>query len=465
MNNLPNMERKIDLHKNKLLYPFQVLLGKIVHYGFWIIKFIVPQKFKQRFLDLETNTTLNNIIGLTLFNAFGGFLLMLTNIKLANVLGAALFGIYSYYAAIGEVGINFVRYGRDKSMTRDLIQKPEEFNGLIANTFVLNISNLILFTVLIAVFSGLLDVPISFSSFAIIIATCLISLDLQPVYESLRLMSWHSLYNIIQRLLLLFLIWVPLLIIDSINLNYLGVSLLISWLFVLFIQYKEVIGQLGIRIRNQVSSSSIIALYKNNFLIAMSCMMGVAFGPLIRMILKNSLDDTAVGLYAASFQIFLISKFILTQIARVGNPMMAEAGKEECKNSDRIAFIRKYILIMLIGILPFVIPMLTLSGIITDVCFTDEYYEIRHYIPLFGICLFAMAIGNVYEQFLISMRKDRLYFSIYIGCAVLTVVAALILIPYYGVLGGVLAYVVPTIIARVLYFAFGIRILHSTSKE
>lgn len=458
------MERKIDLHKNKLLYPFQVLLGKIVHYVFWGIMFIVPPKYKQRFLDLETNTTLNNIIGLTVFNAFGGFLLMLTNIKLANVLGAAIFGVYSYYVAIGEVGVNFVRYGRDKSMTRDLIQKPEEFNGLIANTFVLNISNLILFTVAITIFSGLLDVPISFASFAIIIATCLISLDLQPVYESLRLMSWHSLYNIIQRIFLLVLIWSPLLIVDSINLDYLGLSLLISWFFVLFIQYKEIVGQLDIKIRNNVSASSIIGLYKSNFLIAMSCMMGVAFGPLIRMILKSSLDDTAVGLYAASFQIFLIGKFILTQIARVGNPMMAEAGKDDCKNSDRIVFVRKYVVIMLLGILPFAIPMLTLSGIITDICFTEEYCEIRHYIPLFGLCLFAMAIGNVYEQFLISMRKDRLYFSIYIGCAFLTVLMALLLIPHYKVLGGVISYVFPNVLARVLYFAFGTRILHSTEK-
>lgn len=453
------MDKTINIKKNYLLYPFQLALTRVVHVLLATCRYVAPESYKEKIQKLEKNETLINIIGLTIFNALGGFLLMITNIKLANVLGAAIYGIFSYYVAIGEVGINFVRYGRDKSMIRDLIQYPDKYDSLVANTFALNGANLFIFTLIICLFSKQLDIPVNFACISIIAATCLVSLDLQPIYESIKLMSWHSLYTILQRLINLLLIWLPLLFLKSISLNYIGIALLLSWGVVLIIQYKEVITQLCIKIKGNVSAGSLYLLYKSNFLIALSCMMGVAFGPLIRLILKNYVDDIAVGLYAACFQIFLISKFILTQIARVGNPMMAEAGKESCSTSERRLFIRRYLIIMLIGALPFAVPLIVASGFITNICFTAEYFEIRMYLPFFGIYLLTMAVGNVYEQFLISMRRDRIYFSIYVGCSILTIVSALILIPIYNVLGGVLAFIMPNIIARALYFYFGSRIL------
>lgn len=453
------MDRTINIKKNYLLYPFQLALTGVVHMLLAACRYIAPEKYKEKLLALENNETLINIIGLTIFNALGGFLLMITNIKLANVLGAAIYGIFSYYVAIGEVGINFVRYGRDKSMIRDLIQQPEKYDSLVANTFALNGANLFIFTIIICLFSKQLDVPVNFACISIIAATCLVSLDLQPIYESIKLMSWHSLYTILQRLLNLLLIWLPLLFLKNISLNYIGIALILSWGIVLIIQYKEVITQLCIKIKGNVSAKSLYHLYKSNFLIALSCMMGVAFGPLIRLILKNYVDDVAVGLYAACFQIFLISKFILTQIARVGNPMMAEAGKNDCSKESRIKFVKKYILIMLIGSIPFALPLIFCSGIITDLCFVDEYYEIRSYLPLFGFYTLVMSVGTVFEQFLISMRKDKTYFTIYVGCSILTVIMAFALIPLYHTLGGIIAFIIPNIIARVLYASKGLCLL------
>lgn len=455
------MTKTIDTKKNPLLRPFQLFLEWFVHICFLAASSIAPSKYKSRIIQFESNRTLSNIIGLTMFNALGGILLMITNIKLANMLGAAIYGVYSYYIAIGEVGITFVRYGRDKSMVRDLIQKPNEFNGLVSNTFVLSLLNLLLFLIVILLCSNALDISVGFASISLVLATCLVSLDLQPVYESINFMSWHSLYMIIQRLLNLALIWLPLLFVDILSLDYIGIVLLVSWLVVLIVQYQEIMTQLSVKLNGNVTTKSIVFLYKSNFLIALSCIFGVAFGPFIRLVLKNSVDDTAVGLYSACFQIFLIGKFILTQIARVGNPMMAEAGKQDCSQNTRKKLIRRYLVIMAIGTLPFAIPMIIASGFITDICFNSEYYEIRNYIPYFGIYLFSMAIGNVYEQFLISMRKDKLYFSIYIGCSFLTIIMAFLLIPIYNVLGGVIAFIVPNILARVLYCMVGISLLKS----
>ena len=70
-----------------------------------------------------------------------------------------------------------------------------------------------------------------------------------------------------------------------------------------------------------------------------------------------------------------------------------------------------------------------------------------------------MSVGTVFEQFLISMRKDKTYFTIYVGCSILTVIMAFALIPLYHTLGGIIAFIIPNIIARVLYASKGLCLL------
>lgn len=408
---------------------------------------------------LKNNVFVRNTVGLTIFNAVGGVVVLFTNVKLANTLGAAVFGLYSYYMAIGEVGQNFVRYGRNKTMIRDLVQFPHKSHSLISNTLGLSIINILIFLTVIILFSGTLEVEISIASILLIISPCLMSIDLTPVYESLKLMSWHSIYNLIQKFIFLIGIWGVIIIFGKVNLLHLGIILFISWLYIVLIQCHEVIKSLNINIAKCISISQIWDLYKGNFIIALSCMIGVAFGPLIRIILNQYVSETAVGIYSAGLQIFLMSNFIISQIGRVGNPLMAELGKPNVTVEKKKKFLKKYLLIMLIGALPFVVPLLFFSSAITNAFFTEEYMELALYLPYFAIYILALAIGIVYTQFLLSIRKDKAYFIIYTLGAALTVVSGLVLIPTYGVLGGVLSLCLPHSVACIAYCVTSLKYL------
>lgn len=421
-----------------------------------VVSFFAPPRYKEKIRDVETNNTMLNIIGLTFFSGLGGIVLMLTNIKVANVLGASLYGFYSYYLAIGEVGQYFVRYGRHKTMTRDLIQHSEVFDGLISNTLVLGLINVLIVLVVVVVLAKPLDISITVASLLLILSPCIGSIDFQPVYESLRQMSWHSIYLLIQRFFFLIAFWAYIIIWGKPSLLYLGVMLLASWLIIVLLQYKEIIIGLGIKIKEEVSLSNIWGLYKSNFLIALSCMVGVAFGPALRLILKDYVSAEAVGIYSAGMQIYLISQFLMHQVSRVGNPMMAEAGKADCLISDRRKLVNKYLIIMLISAMPFALAMCVCPKTITSFCFTAEYAELSSYLPYFGMFLAALSVGTVFEQFIISMRQDKTYFCIYVIGALLTIVTAFILIPSLGLLGGVLALVIPGILTRVGYSVVGL---------
>ena len=449
------MPIEIIKKNNFLIYPIDILIGKFVHVLFFLVTLCLPKRFSSKIEKYKESSFVNNVFGLTFFNALGGFLMMLTNIKLANVLGASIFGLYSYYLAVGEVGANFVRYGRHKTMIRDLVQHPQNSYNIVSNSFVLGLINIIIYLCVVLFFSQPLDIEITLASLLLVVSPVFVSIDFQPVYEAIRLMSWHSIYHLVQRILFLAVIWVVILLNFHVSLTLVGIALFISWLFVIIVQYWEVMIQSGIKLFKEVSLFDIKMLYKTNFLIALSCMIGVAFGPYIRLILKNYVDSASVGIYSAGFQIFLISQFIFHQVARVGNPMMAEVGKEGTGKQKRKKFVRLYLIILLLSTLPFYLPLIMLPDTITTYCFSEEYVEVSRILPFFGIYLLALAVGTAYEQFLISMRKDRVYFIIYVSGAILTIVLGLVLIPHYGVVGGVLTLVIPGALTRLLYLFLG----------
>lgn len=459
MDPLVEPQRDINIRNNKILFPVQKCMGKVMHLILGMLSFVCPSRYKQQIKSLENNTILNNMLGLTFFNALGGIIVMLTNIKIANVLGPAIYGFYSYYLAVGEVGSTFVRYGRNKTMTRDLIQCPERFDSLISNTFVLSIANLLLFIIVSIVFSKQLDLEITLPVFLLLISPCLASIDFQPVYESLKQMSWHSIYHLFQKIVFFSAIWVILFIGGKLSLCNLAITLFISWAFVLVMQFREIIGGFHIRIFNEVSIDSLKILYRDNFIIALSCMTGVAFGPLIRMILKSFADEQSVGIYSAGMQIFVLSQFLINQIGRIGNPMMAEAGKKDCSIALRRKFCRRYLSVMLLCSFPFAAALIFFPDFLTRVFYTAEYVDLGKYLPFFGIYLMAFAFGMVFTQFLISVRKDKTYFTIYVITAIITVVVSYLIIPSLGVLGAVIALCIPHSIGCFAYGLFSINSL------
>lgn len=452
-------DKSVDIKRNVLLFPIQLIMGNVLKSFFFILKLFCSSKNKSKLERLESNSNLRNVAGLAFFNALGGLIVLLTNVKIANLLGASVFGLYSYYLAIGEVGQNFVRYGRNKTMTRDLIQNPTCFDSLVANTFVLSIINLLLYLVIIICLSNTLEIDLSIASFFVIVAPCLHSIDFQPVYESVKMMSWHSIYLFLQKTFFLIGVWGVILIVNKPSILFLGFALFLSWLIIDIIQFREIISQFRINIRSHVSFTSLKKLYRDNFFIALSCIVGIAFGPLIRMILKTYSPSQDVGIYSAGMQIFLLSQFIMTQISRVGNPMMAEAGKERCTVSHRKSLCKRYVLLMLIATFPFAIPLCFFSQFVTEFFFTEEYSSLSQYLPFFGWYLIFLSIGVVFMQFLISMRKDKVYFSIYVLTALATLVVAYLIIPVYGVLGAVISLCVPHSIGCFLYFVFSTKYL------
>lgn len=456
---MDNSGKYINQRANIVLYAIDRFLQEFVN---------VIAKLIDRFVAIDIYSkfsahqgTMQNVIGLLTFNALGGLLIMVTNIKLANVLGAAVFGIYSYYLAIGEIGSNIVRYGRHKTMLRELVQHPDRRNITITYTVWISIINLILFLATIIVFHNQMDIQLSIVAILLILSPCLISLDFQPVYESFRLISWHSIYYLIQKILFIVGVWTILLINNRLSIGNVAIILFLSWIIVVVIQYWEVIHQLQINIFKQFKIRDLFRFYKSGFIIAVVCVLGCAFGPIIQMIIKQSSSEVSVGLYAACLQLLTIAKFILNQMVRVGNPKMAEICIVGYDKQRKRNFLKKYIFIMVLSISPFAIPMFICPDLIVKSLFSSEYLEISSALPICAVYLILSSIGAVFNQFLVSYRADMIYILFYSIAAIVSIIIAVLMIPYYGFLGGVLAFCISDGLASILYTIISLNILRN----
>ena len=425
-----------------------------------VIETLVPSKFSDKIRILRSHEVVfYNVIGLTFFNSLGGLLTILTQVKLANVMGASHYGVYSYCLAIGEVGAMVVRYGRHKTMVRDLIQYPVRNLQLISSTFIIGVINFLIFLGLVLVFHQDIDIQISVGTVLLICGACLISLDFQPVYVSLNAMSWHSMYNLFQKLIFVIILWGIMLSPFTLSLNVLGIVFFFSWILVIVWQYKEITSFFHLKIISTCEWSKLFKLYRENFVVAFSCLFGIAFGPIIRIVLNNYCNSREVGVFSAGLQILLIAQFILNQIGRIGNPMMAIIGKDNCSMKQRRLFVYRYLFIMLSSTLPFFIPFFFFPSLVVNMFFTEEYADLVIMLPILAVYLIALSVGVVYTQFLISMRKDRLYFIIYVLGATLTILCAFLLIPILGILGATLSLCVPHALTCLCYWWFSANLL------
>lgn len=439
---------------NKIILSINNAFTKVVSLVLKGIKRILPKRFSSYINKVESNTAFHNIIGLLFFNAIGGLLMILTQVKLANYLGAYIYGIYAYVLAIGEIGANFVRYGRHKTMVRELVRFPKLQNDIISNTFVLSLINILIFLSLILIIHRYIEIDLSVTILLLIISPCFISLDFQPVYEKLKMMSWHSIYNLLQKAFFLIPIWIGILFSDKLSLTYIAIVTCISWTIVLIWQYKEISRIYSLSIFSRVNKRSLIQQYKDNALITICCFAGIAFGPIIRMILKHNADASEVGIFSAGFQLLILSQFILNQISRIGNPKMAEVCLPGYSFKLRQKFIKKYCVVMFLSVLPFTIALSVFSSEIVTHFYAQEYARIAEILPIFGFYLMVCSQGVVFNQYMISFKNDKAYFTIYISSAILSFIIAILLIPIFGLVGAAWAYCIADGMASILYFSY-----------
>lgn len=438
------MIRREEFQKNskKLHSAKAVLWGKLK-------TFIFSQK-----------TRFQNLSALVIISFITAGLGFVTTVKIANVIGKENFGKLAYALAISTYAAAIVRYGSDRTLVRDLIHYPKQFRSFVTASLLLRwiCFGLVVVTLFAWKLVAGQSSGITWSMLMVIIANTLMSMDLQPVYDSWHKMSRHATYNLIQRLLYFLMIWAMIIFApQNLDIFWIGASSLFSVVLYLVLQHRWAIKQIGIGSGNVPLLGMVIKMAQGNIAILLAAIGCLSFGNLNQLVLKHYCGTAELGSYAAAWQIACIAILLLTQISRIGNPAMARVTKQGMPKYEKLRFLLKYSLVMFLAALPIAIVSIAFPEFILTTIFKPEYAAAASSLQVFGFYLLTYSLGIVASQYVVSSGMEWLYFSSVIVGTLLSIVLCFILIPKLGGMGAAISLLAAHGIAMGLYWVIMVR--------
>jgi len=390
---------------------------------------------------------------LVVINLFLSAVSFFTQIKIANNLGKENFGLLAYGLAIAAYGTIFIRYGLDRTMVRDLVHDESLSGPIIGASLLLRYGLLAVFIVSLLVWKVAFSVSHEFTwgLFLIIISNSLISMDLQPVYDSCRQINRHAMYNLIQRLLYFILVWFTILFFrDFLSILWISIFMLASVCLYLYMQHRWIRSRIAFDVFCRSSFLYVPKLLRSNYLIFIASFATAFLVNFNQILLKNHCGTIELGGYAAAWQIAYVAVLLMGQVARVGNPAMARITKPGCSMSQQVSFLIKYMGVMVIAVLPVVAICVAFPELIFKLLFQPEYYSHAKMLPYLGCFFVLYATGWVAGQYLLSSNNEKAYFISCFFISIASVISCVILIPKYKSAGAIYALIISYVVANAI---------------
>jgi O-antigen/teichoic acid export membrane protein len=410
---------------------------------------------------------LSKLFSLVLLSFVTAGLQFVTMVKIANIWGKAAFGDLAYAMVIGTYGAVIVQYGLNRTFVRDLIHFPSRFGELVAASLVLRS------LILALVFLGLIgwniimgpNYSLSWGMIAIVIAVCMVSLNLQAVYDVWDKMVRHAVYKLLQRSVYFVIVWTFIVILPhKLSITLIGVAMLLSALIGMGIEYYWAISR--IKFDKSLNILKTMAdMAKNNIWVSLAAVGCLSFTGLNQLILKHVSGSAELGGYSACWQIVLLATLLLNQIARIGRPAMARYTDDNSEiSAHRLQFLLRYSGIMLVVAACIGLPSILFPKIIIGTLFRPEYISEAGTLRVLGAYIIIFSVGIVASQYVLSVRMEKTYFASVIVGGCLSVVLCFILIPKFSTLGASISLLIAHGISMGLYLLAMISDVHSKSK-
>jgi O-antigen/teichoic acid export membrane protein len=409
----------------------------------------------QRFRDilLSQRGNLQNLSVLVLVNFLVAGVGFVTQIEIANTLGRDGFGLLAYGLAIATYCGAVIRFGLDRTLVRDLVHYPERFGELVSASLMLR------WILLAAVVAGLVvwklvvgsGSDVSWGLLLVIIANSMMSMDLQPVYDSWRAMSRHAIYNLVQRGLYFAGIWALIVMAPGkLTILSIGVATVGSVVCYLILQHAWAMARMTLPTTRAAVFKAAIGMARGNLTVWLATLGGLSFGSLNQLVLKHYGGTTELGGYAAAWQMVSLAMMLLNQVGRVGNPKTAWVTREVAQQTERSRFLVKYSAVMVLTALPVSLAAICCPSLVMRTLFRPEFVSAATALRIMGVFMLIYAVGVVASQFIVSMRLERAYLASVAVGGILSVAACILFIPAMGANGAALALVLSTAAAIAL---------------
>ena len=407
--------------------------------------------------SLTLRSALQRFFTLSVLNILGSGIFFLIQTHIANIIGRAQFGMLAYGIAFGIYGQMIVVYGQDRSLVRDLVQRPHFIDMVIGSLCLRTLLLGIVISVLL-LWRVFIPAAMSWSVIIIILAYTLKSLDLQAVYDTWQKMGRHAAYLLLQRALYAAVICLLLYVLQvKLTLTIIGVVLLASQIIYLIIQHSWVFRQLPRQAIRSISWYEVRSQAQRGSWLCMSGLLSLSQVSLNQILIKHYADARSLGGYAAAWQITMITTLFIQFAARVGGPRLASVTHETSDYHEQLRFLLRYSLLTLLLVLPIAGVLMFFPSRVMGLLYSAEYHQEARILYPMGLYTLLLAPGVVCEQFIVFSRMEWVYLLAMLLSGLTCVFVGMVAIPHAGGYGAAWGLVACYSVAMGVYLAAIIR--------
>jgi len=380
---------------------------------------------------------------------------LFVGIWVARYLGPEQFGLFSYaqsfvglFSAIATLGLNGI-------VVRELVKFPEKEKELLGTAFILKVFGAVITLCILAIAINFTSNDNNTNILIFIIASAVIfqSFNIIDFYFQAKVMSKYVVFTNSFSLLLSSIVKIVLI------LNHASV-MAFAWVVV----FDSIILSFGylywyFRVKKEFLLFQIIfdfklakSLLKDSWPLIFSSIVIAIYMKIDQVMIKEMLNNEAVGQYAAAVRLSEAWYFIPMVISSSLFPAIINAKKI----SEKLYYerLQKLYDLMVIVAVSIAIPITFLSDFIVDFLYGNKYNEAGSILMIHiwaGVFVF---LGVVSSKWFIAENLQKYSFYRTLSGAVINILLNFILIPKFGVKGAAVATLISQVVASYVFNIF-----------
>jgi len=256
----------------------------------------------------------------------------LITILLARNIAKNEFGEYSYLIALTNILIVVMQFGTDKTLVRDLVQKPNSNNTLWSASIVWFLTGIFTIVSIYLWFSN----SVSYNQVSgLLLIFLLIGFlkGMTPIlwFDFKRVMNLHAFFSVIERIIYLSLIVLLFYVFEQPKLFYIAISIFTSRLLLFLYEWSYIIKNVPLKFEESIKN--IKNILKNNYFVWFASIGNLAMTHFNQVILKEYTNTIQLAYYGLAFQFIMLLRLFQSQFLRLISPKIAVVTKKKVKIS------------------------------------------------------------------------------------------------------------------------------------
>jgi O-antigen/teichoic acid export membrane protein len=359
-------------------------------------------------------------------------------IFVVRYLGPKDFGLYSYVISFAWLFASFSSLGLESISTREVVKYPDRKDEINGTVFFLRLAGGIVAFVLTGVTLAIIGEE-TYTSVLILIFSA------SFIFQAFTAIEYYF-RGLVKAKYNAYALFVSVIISSSLKVIFILLKAPLIY-FVMAASFEFVVLAIGLVIVYRYNKLSIFSwkyskklatsLLKDSWPLALSGVVVMIYMRIDQVMIKNMMDEEAVGYYAAAVRLCEAWYFIPVTLCNAIFPAIVNA-----KNvgldfyNNRMQKLYDLLTWLAIGI---AIPVTIFSSLIIQILFGNEFASAAPVLTIYIWAGVAVFLGVASSQYLINENFTKLsFFRTSVGM-VLNVILNFILIPLYGILGSAIA--------------------------